>query len=631
MGQATFDTLPFASFDKLVGGGGLVVVSPHPDDETLGCGGLIAEARSRNRQVKIVIVTDGTGSHRRSVKYPPQRLRDLRQKESAAALGHLDVPRQDIVFLDVGDGAVPTTGPEAEGLALEILGLARLIDASALAVTWRHDSHPDHVACCAIARLVKAWQPALRLLEYPIWGYEDSVKSPTDPDPAGYRIDCERHVPRKKQAIQEYQSQISRLIDDAPYHKPLPGEMIERFQRPYEVFLELPDATPSRQVVRHVHQILLVDGFGTPRRLPRFVRESAALLRTLYPGADYRLWDGNALRGFIEDNFPGEVLAAFDLLRPYAYKADLGRYCLLYQFGGLYADLSMRAVAALSPPPEIGLVAFRDYDFLSPSWSAAAVGLIWAAPKRREFEIAIDYLVRNCRDKYYGKSPLYPTGPVLFGRALAAAMTEKRQLDSADDQWIGTSRPVTPDAGTKNICYVAPDNSLIAILGKSRGGDLTHLGATGTNNYNEHWHKKTVYGESVHVWLFDDPAIRLTENAERTRSGIAARPGAVGFLTFGPYVDIEAGDYRLSIVFGGVIQCPRMIVDVPYDAGKSILLAVERPAGEAADRSRIDIDFTAPQALHAVEFRTQAFGPLPGEIVEIRLEQLQPGAPDRTA
>ena len=55
----------------------------------------------------------------------------------------------------------------------------------------------------------------------------------------------------------------------------------------------------------------------------------------------------------------------------------------------------------------------------------------------RDRGIAIDYVVENCARRFYGASPLYPTGPVLFGRALAAALAERRQRDDADDQWIG--------------------------------------------------------------------------------------------------------------------------------------------------------------------------------------------------
>ena len=65
-----------ATLEQRLGDGGLVV-APHPDDESLACGGLIAEARAQGRLVRVVIVSDGTGSHPASKAYPNARLRDL--------------------------------------------------------------------------------------------------------------------------------------------------------------------------------------------------------------------------------------------------------------------------------------------------------------------------------------------------------------------------------------------------------------------------------------------------------------------------------------------------------------------------------------------------------------------------
>src|SRR5580693_6225633 len=52
-----------------------VVVAPHPDDESLACGGLIADACRQGGRGKVVIVSDGGGSHPNSRAYPPDRLR----------------------------------------------------------------------------------------------------------------------------------------------------------------------------------------------------------------------------------------------------------------------------------------------------------------------------------------------------------------------------------------------------------------------------------------------------------------------------------------------------------------------------------------------------------------------------
>lgn len=53
------DYIPLA-LDGSIKSGEILVFAPHPDDETIGCGGTIALHRARNDQVKVIIVTDGS-------------------------------------------------------------------------------------------------------------------------------------------------------------------------------------------------------------------------------------------------------------------------------------------------------------------------------------------------------------------------------------------------------------------------------------------------------------------------------------------------------------------------------------------------------------------------------------------
>ena len=71
-----------------------LVLAPHPDDETLGCGGFVIEACKRGRPPLIVAVTDGAGSHAGSTAYPPARLKALRAAELRSAAQILGVPRE---------------------------------------------------------------------------------------------------------------------------------------------------------------------------------------------------------------------------------------------------------------------------------------------------------------------------------------------------------------------------------------------------------------------------------------------------------------------------------------------------------------------------------------------------------
>src|SRR5947208_6372296 len=79
-----------------------VVFSPHPDDETLGCGGTIIRRRLLGADVSVVFMTDGSASHRRLM--PALDLTALRAREARAACRILGVNEQSISFLNFEDG-----------------------------------------------------------------------------------------------------------------------------------------------------------------------------------------------------------------------------------------------------------------------------------------------------------------------------------------------------------------------------------------------------------------------------------------------------------------------------------------------------------------------------------------------
>jgi LmbE family N-acetylglucosaminyl deacetylase/SAM-dependent methyltransferase len=148
--------LDFAAIQKLT------VIAAHPDDETLGAGGLIADCVSRGIPVRIVVVTDGAASHERSSAIMPSRLAVVRQRELFAAVGELG-PESEVIMLGFADGKTD----EVRDQILEALRLA-IEPGATVASPWRGDGHRDHrivgEICAALAAEAKA-----TLLEYPIW------------------------------------------------------------------------------------------------------------------------------------------------------------------------------------------------------------------------------------------------------------------------------------------------------------------------------------------------------------------------------------------------------------------------------------------------------------------------------
>jgi LmbE family N-acetylglucosaminyl deacetylase len=230
---------PPGTLDDLLGQGGAVVLAPHPDDESLGCGALIATARVQGRPVKIIVLSDGTGSHPRSTRYPAHRLRSLREREVRKAASSLGVRARDLYCLALPDRYVPNCGPEVERVAVFIAEHMCKAKARALFATWRHDPHADHQAAYAIARRALERLPEARLFEYAIWGTTLPLAATVPETPRGWRFDGAAVHSRKQAAIACHRSQVSDFIDDDPEGFRLSPDMLARFAGGEEIFFEI--------------------------------------------------------------------------------------------------------------------------------------------------------------------------------------------------------------------------------------------------------------------------------------------------------------------------------------------------------------------------------------------------------
>ncbi|MCE4226631.1 PIG-L family deacetylase [Methylobacterium sp. C25] len=236
---ATLDRLPVASLDAILDRGGLVVVAPHPDDESLGCGGLITLASAANRPVRLVVLSDGCGSHTHSLLYPPERLRALREVETLAAVAELGLASDAVRFLRLPDAGVPSKGPQAEAAAGSIVEAAHACGAGAVCVTWGRDPHCDHQAAAAIVALARPRLVGVRIFAYPVWGHTLPAEADVGAPPRGVRLDVTGAIEAKRQAVAAHASQTTALIADDPGGFRLEPAMIDRLCGPYEPFIAM--------------------------------------------------------------------------------------------------------------------------------------------------------------------------------------------------------------------------------------------------------------------------------------------------------------------------------------------------------------------------------------------------------
>ncbi len=227
--------LPLAGLNDIIGTGTCLILAPHPDDESLGCGGLIATCVAAGRLPLVVVLTDGAGSHPGSRAFPPDRLRAVRADEARTALAQLGLGRERLVFLGQPDTAAPVAGPAFEAVVAALAGLVEA-DCTAILAPWRHDPHCDHEAASMMASSVAA-QVLIRHVAYPVWGWTLPAETPVPGAPSpGFRLDVEPFLASKRRAIAAHQSQYGDLITDDPNGFRLPDGLLSVFDMPFETF-----------------------------------------------------------------------------------------------------------------------------------------------------------------------------------------------------------------------------------------------------------------------------------------------------------------------------------------------------------------------------------------------------------
>ena len=231
--------LPPGSVADIAGSGTCLILAPHPDDESLGCGGLIAACVAAGRPPLVVVLTDGAGSHPipRSIRRTGFVRSGRAKSETRCGIWGCR-PNAWCFWVN------PIPRPRGKGAAFDAV-VARLValvhqelTCTSILAPWQYDPHGDHEAAALIAAEVAA-VTGVRHMAYPVWGWTlppDAVV-PGAPNP-GWRLDIQAYLPAKRAAIQAHQSQYGGLITDDPAGFCLPTELLSAFETPYETFIQ---------------------------------------------------------------------------------------------------------------------------------------------------------------------------------------------------------------------------------------------------------------------------------------------------------------------------------------------------------------------------------------------------------
>ncbi len=218
-----------------------LLISPHQDDDVLGCGGFIAQQRLAGRDVHVAYLTDGSASHANHPTLTPPLLAQQREGEARAALRVLGVESTAVHFFGGTDGTLDRLDPAARAqLAEKIEQLLRAVQPTEIFLPAHDDGSSEHEAAFRIFQ--DAWRTSgirAPILEYAIWAWW-SPRLLWRKILRGQRVwRCEFHGYEflKAQAIAAHRSQIEA---SPPWTRPvLAAEFYRQFLAPEEFFFEI--------------------------------------------------------------------------------------------------------------------------------------------------------------------------------------------------------------------------------------------------------------------------------------------------------------------------------------------------------------------------------------------------------
>lgn len=253
-------------------GGGVLVIAPHPDDEVIGCAGVILRALEAKKQVTVVVLTNGDGhvaltaavAKKEREQLTPEdfiKAGALRQSHSVAAMRRLGMPRENLIFLGYPDGGLEkmwqmedstafrqmlTQKHETYGvtecdyhslkhdkaapyvkasIVADLVEIIRDLKPSEVFVSHESDKHGDHRAAFWFAReALRAEKFDGRLLSFVVHG--DPL--PREPDL------------RLKLTPQAYETKKAALIDHTKGTSPVHDRLVQEYLKPEELFWQFP-------------------------------------------------------------------------------------------------------------------------------------------------------------------------------------------------------------------------------------------------------------------------------------------------------------------------------------------------------------------------------------------------------
>lgn len=230
-----------------------------------------------------------------------------------------------------------------------------------------------------------------------------------------------------------------------------------------------------------IHQIYISNNNELPSDQ---ILEKINNLKNLYSDYEYKLWNNNTIREFLKESFDLSVLEAYDTLLPYAFKADLARYCILYKYGGYYFDIAISLEEKIEYNYDAVLYenTFDKNVFGVEEWLDVIENdaLFFKDPEHPLLKEMIKRIENNVYELYYGHHPLCITSPILLHTVyhkLNDTSIKLGKIKNINGKFVG----ILDD----KITYYRKDIKF--------AHNLEAMGCKGTNDYEKMWFDGNVY------------------------------------------------------------------------------------------------------------------------------------------
>lgn len=237
----------------------VIILAPHQDDESLGCGGRTIQLKQAGAEVTVVYTSDGRLANSQFMQ--EDEVVRMRKAEAIQACSVLGIAEKDVIFLPFQDGNLPNV---AEALTLRLSEIFEALNPTELYFPYLRDFHSDHIATSqAVRGAIKIQNRPVTGFEYLVWGIyhwpwvtiprtgpqKSLVLKNTLREIFGWRVrwayrnavfaEISEVKEKKLNALMQHKSQVSRLVNDPSWltlSDVAEGSWARQFQTDYEVF-----------------------------------------------------------------------------------------------------------------------------------------------------------------------------------------------------------------------------------------------------------------------------------------------------------------------------------------------------------------------------------------------------------